>query len=371
MDMDFNIMSEIIRDSGMVPGGNLENGAWIETSAKWNASPETPPVAQDGGVPLGLAEGYACEKNAILDSRVPKVNYNKENTDRDITARVERGGDVTQAIALQNGNADQSWKRKFKGVTWYKRTKRWEAYVWATIDDYGKQYHLGSFSSQEEAAKAYDLALIKLRGEKAKTNFPKEMYNEDDFLVKHGNDDAKDFIIALKNEFLLRQGLKPRARTVQKRNKVKRKSSLGKKKSKVSEQVTNVVDINSNTKHETPNPVATAPVACGRYEEPGQHEYLRRPEEYGGVHQNYGQFNDNNNRPDMPIAWPQMSNNIAAMYNPGLGINAATVVPVDNYLGGLPPNLQHQYQQQPMQDHCLESRPTMMMGSFLTDTSAF
>eukprot|EP00890_Picochlorum_soloecismus_P002061 jgi/Picsp_1/2856/NSC_01081-R1_transcription factor apetala2 len=360
MDIDLNIMSDIIRDGGMVPG-NLENGAWMETFCG-DALPvtlppvTTPPVAQDGGVPLGLREDYAYENKMLLESRATNVNNNKETKDSKIVGWAENGGDGPQAIGLQNSDADQSERRKFKGVTWYKRTRRWEAYVWATIDDYAKQYHLGSFSSQEEAAKAYDLALIKLRGEKAKTNFPREMYNQDDFLVKHGNDDAKDFIIALKNEFLLRQGLKPRAHAVQKRKKVKRKDVPRTKKSKVTEPVTNVVDTKSSIKHETPNPVVTAPVACGRYEEPSHHESLWRPEESAVVYQNNQQFA--HNQPNMSRLWPQMGNNNAAMYNPGLGVNAARMGPFDNYLAGLHPNVQQQ--QQPMQDRYLESGPTMM-----------
>ena len=356
--MDMNIMSEIIRDGGMVHGGNLDIGEWMENlCGKWNSSPVTPPVAHDGGVPLGPGEDYACQKNAIPESRVHNVNGSKENKDK--IGRVgNTGGNVTHAIALENVDTSQSGRntlcqRKFKGVTWYKRTKRWEAYVWATIDDKAKQYHLGSFSSQEEAAKAYDLALIKLRGNKAKTNFPREMYNEDDFLAEHSKDNAKDFIIALKNEFLLRQGLKPRAHAAQKRKTITKKDDPKTKKSKVMDKQR----IKSGIKQESPNPFVNAPVAGGRYAEPVHHESLWRPEDCRGGYHTCEQFP--HTQGNLSRARPQMNNNNNnnSMCDPGLGMNHAARMGVMNnyYLAALPPNLQMQQQQQPMQGPYLGS----------------
>jgi hypothetical protein len=55
---------------------------------------------------------------------------------------------------------------KFKGVTFDKRTKMW----FSRIGFRDKPYFVGRFSSEEEAARAYDMALMAFKGEKALTN---------------------------------------------------------------------------------------------------------------------------------------------------------------------------------------------------------
>jgi hypothetical protein len=70
----------------------------------------------------------------------------------------------------QNGRNRVSNKNSssiFKGVHWSKKDNKWKA----SIKLFGKQTHLGYFSLEEEAAKAYDQAAIGLYGEFAKTNF--------------------------------------------------------------------------------------------------------------------------------------------------------------------------------------------------------
>jgi hypothetical protein len=56
---------------------------------------------------------------------------------------------------------------RFKGVFWYKRSGRWQANI--RLD--GKQYHLGYFTDEVEAARAYDAAAAVMFGEFARLNF--------------------------------------------------------------------------------------------------------------------------------------------------------------------------------------------------------
>ena len=56
---------------------------------------------------------------------------------------------------------------KYKGVTWFKRDNKWKAQI---MKD-GKNYHLGYFADELDAALAYDKAARKEWGEFAKTNF--------------------------------------------------------------------------------------------------------------------------------------------------------------------------------------------------------
>ena len=56
---------------------------------------------------------------------------------------------------------------KYKGVYQRKRAKPWVAQISA----YGAYYNLGSFITEEEAARAYDQKAKELHGEFARTNF--------------------------------------------------------------------------------------------------------------------------------------------------------------------------------------------------------
>ncbi|XP_076911742.1 ethylene-responsive transcription factor RAP2-7-like [Bidens hawaiensis] len=63
----------------------------------------------------------------------------------------------------------------YRGVTFYRRTGRWEAHIW----DCGKQVYIGGFDTSYAAARAYDLAAIKFRGTGADINFDLSYYEED------------------------------------------------------------------------------------------------------------------------------------------------------------------------------------------------
>lgn len=58
----------------------------------------------------------------------------------------------------------------FRGVSFQKRDNNWASMIGSN----GKQIRIGSFSSEIEAAKAYDKKAIELHGDKAILNFPDE-----------------------------------------------------------------------------------------------------------------------------------------------------------------------------------------------------
>jgi hypothetical protein len=78
---------------------------------------------------------------------------------------------LRRATVAQNGANTLNWtgakSSRFKGVYLRKDTGRWEARIGSR-----PKLNLGSFDSEEEAARAYDAAKRERYGEFAKTNLP-------------------------------------------------------------------------------------------------------------------------------------------------------------------------------------------------------
>ncbi|KAG6512273.1 hypothetical protein ZIOFF_030370 [Zingiber officinale] len=88
----------------------------------------------------------------------------------------------------------RSRSSQYRGVTFYRRTGRWESHIW----DCGKQIYLGGFDTAHAAARAYDRAAIKFRGIDADINFDLEDYEED--LKQMGNLTKEEFVHVLRRQ---------------------------------------------------------------------------------------------------------------------------------------------------------------------------
>jgi hypothetical protein len=75
----------------------------------------------------------------------------------------------TFAENCRNLRSSRHKTSKYKGVHWRKRCKKWAAQI--TCEN--KSYHLGYFTDELAAAKAYDKAAKKYHGDFASLNFPK------------------------------------------------------------------------------------------------------------------------------------------------------------------------------------------------------
>ncbi|KAG0527789.1 hypothetical protein BDA96_06G263600 [Sorghum bicolor] len=88
----------------------------------------------------------------------------------------------------------RSRSSQYRGVTFYRRTGRWESHIW----DCGKQVYLGGFDTAHAAARAYDRAAIKFRGVEADINFSLEDYQDD--MKQMGHLSKEEFVHVLRRQ---------------------------------------------------------------------------------------------------------------------------------------------------------------------------
>ncbi|XP_009606014.1 APETALA2-like protein 3 isoform X1 [Nicotiana tomentosiformis] len=88
----------------------------------------------------------------------------------------------------------RSKSSQYRGVTFYRRTGRWESHIW----DCGKQVYLGGFDTAHAAARAYDRAAIKFRGLDADINFNVADYHDD--LKQMSNFTKEEFVHILRRQ---------------------------------------------------------------------------------------------------------------------------------------------------------------------------
>ncbi|CAL5025098.1 unnamed protein product [Urochloa decumbens] len=98
------------------------------------------------------------------------------------------------ASSKKSRRGPRSRSSQYRGVTFYRRTGRWESHIW----DCGKQVYLGGFDTAHAAARAYDRAAIKFRGVEADINFSLEDYEGD--MKQMGNLSKEEFVHVLRRQ---------------------------------------------------------------------------------------------------------------------------------------------------------------------------
>ncbi|XP_031109928.1 AP2-like ethylene-responsive transcription factor TOE3 isoform X3 [Ipomoea triloba] len=110
------------------------------------------------------------------------------------SAAAEKPTEVSQQPMKKSRRGPRSRSSQYRGVTFYRRTGRWESHIW----DCGKQVYLGGFDTAHAAARAYDRAAIKFRGVEADINFSLEDYEDD--LKQMSNLTKEEFVHVLRRQ---------------------------------------------------------------------------------------------------------------------------------------------------------------------------
>ncbi|KAI3997853.1 hypothetical protein MKX01_036323 [Papaver californicum] len=101
---------------------------------------------------------------------------------------------ISQQPLKKSRRGPRSRSSQYRGVTFYRRTGRWESHIW----DCGKQVYLGGFDTAHAAARAYDRAAIKFRGVEADINFTLNDYEDD--LKQMTNLTKEEFVHVLRRQ---------------------------------------------------------------------------------------------------------------------------------------------------------------------------
>ncbi|XP_042415789.1 APETALA2-like protein 2 isoform X3 [Zingiber officinale] len=125
--------------------------------------------------------GFGNDKEKVGSAAMPELERN---------SLLQR----QQQLAKKSRRGPRSRSSQYRGVTFYRRTGRWESHIW----DCSKQVYLGGFDTAHAAARAYDRAAIKFRGLDADINFNLSDYDED--LKQMRNLSKEEFVHILRRQ---------------------------------------------------------------------------------------------------------------------------------------------------------------------------
>lgn len=123
--------------------------------------------------------GYPCAKIKDFTIRLHSFLYkNQGQIDHVNGSKVDNRSCnlrfVNHCQNRVNVGKKKNTKNKFKGITFNKRKNKWQAQIGHNY----KNITIGSFDSQEDAAKAYDKKAQELYGEYARLNFSEVILRE-------------------------------------------------------------------------------------------------------------------------------------------------------------------------------------------------
>eukprot|EP01025_Chloroclados_australasicus_P062227 TRINITY_DN8172_c0_g1_i2.p1 TRINITY_DN8172_c0_g1~~TRINITY_DN8172_c0_g1_i2.p1 ORF type:complete len:621 (-),score=81.37 TRINITY_DN8172_c0_g1_i2:249-2111(-) len=152
--------------------------------------------------PQNLTKQQATQQQVLDSPKSEEVQQQQQDEqqqqDQNPSLQKELTGTDSPIIVKTEDVANKTRARssRYRGVTKHRRSGRWEAHIW--VKSIGRQVYLGGYNVEEHAAEAYDVAAIKCKGPKVKTNFNISKYK--DLLEYMDNVSLDELVMAVRRQ---------------------------------------------------------------------------------------------------------------------------------------------------------------------------